>query len=152
MQNTAQEFLASMTQKAAEELITALELIPTEKRAWKPFDSARSAMDQIAECAILNGSTADTIENRNGPSPEFMGQFVGIKESLAEDEAAARALLQKNTGRVIAAIQSVPDEDLDSEVPMPWGPMKLRDICAYPFWNMTYHQGQIVYIASLLGS
>lgn len=150
MPTTVQDFLAKSTQKAADDLIAALNSIPPEKRNWKASESARSAMDQIAECAILNGSTADTISNRTGPTAEFMAKFPGIKEALAQDETGARSLLTKNTDRVIEAIRAFPDEDFDAEVPMPWGPMALRTICAYPFWNMTYHQGQIVYIASLL--
>ncbi|MES2464270.1 MAG: DinB family protein [Armatimonadota bacterium] len=151
MPNAVQDFLASATQKAADDLIATLETIPPDKRTWKPAEGARSAMDQFAECAILNGSTAETILNRTGPSAEFMGEYATIKDGLVQDEAAARVLLEKNTAQVIAAIRTVPTEDLDATVVMPWGPMALHSLCAYPFWNMTYHQGQIVYIASLLG-
>jgi hypothetical protein len=154
MLNTVQEFLAVSTQKAADDLITALDQVPVEKRAWKPTGAARSAIDQLAECAILNGSTAGMIQNRMGPPAEFMEKFYGIKEALARDEDAARALLDANTALLIAAIQAVPDEDLETDIPLPfgpmtWGQMTLRAICAHPFWNMTYHQGQIIYIASL---
>jgi uncharacterized damage-inducible protein DinB len=156
MLTSVQEFLAEATQKADDDLTVALELIPQEKRSWKPTAAARSALDQIAECAILNGSIVNMIENRYGPPAEFMAKFVSVKEALAQDEEAARALLETNTALVIAAIQAVPDEELDTNIPLPWGPKTwgtktLRDICAHPYWNMTYHQGQIVYIASLLG-
>jgi uncharacterized damage-inducible protein DinB len=151
MPNSVQEFLAASTQKAAADLFAALDAIPAEKRSWKPSDKARSALDQFAECALLNGSVANTITHRAGPSAEFMEQYAGLKDSLSQDENAARALLETNTARVIAAIRAAPSEDLETEVGMPWGAMTLRAICTYPFWNMTYHQGQIVYIGSLLG-
>jgi hypothetical protein len=35
---------------------------------------------------------------------------------------------------------------------MPWGPMTVSQILGYPFWNMCYHEGQINYIASMLGT
>ena len=156
MLNSVQEFLASSTQKAADDLITALDVIPSEKRSWKPSSAARSAIDQVAECAILNGSIVNMIENRFGPPAEFMAKFVSVKEALAQDEEAVRALHETNAALVVAAIQAVPDEELETDIPLPWGPktwgtMTLRDICAQPYWNMTYHQGQIVYIASLMG-
>jgi len=31
------------------------------------------------------------------------------------------------------------------------GNQSLAEVMAYPYWNMSYHQGQINYIASLLG-
>ena len=37
------------------------------------------------------------------------------------------------------------------EIPMPWGPMTIGRMITYPQWNMTYHEGQINYLASLLG-
>jgi hypothetical protein len=29
--------------------------------------------------------------------------------------------------------------------------MTLANIIAYPYWNMSYHEGQVNYIASMLG-
>ncbi len=147
---TAQEFLAAATQKAAGDLITALDGLPPGKRTWQPAPAARSAMDQVAECAILTGTVADTVATRTAPDTAFMQSFVGEKALLAQEESNARALLETNVARVIAAIRNVPDADLETEIIMPWAPMTLRALCTYPFWNMSYHQGQITYIASLI--
>ena len=48
-------------------------------------------------------------------------------------------------------IKDVTDEELGVQVDMPWGPMAMAQIIAYPFWNMCYHEGQINYITSMLG-
>ena len=58
MSNTMQEFLATATQKQAENLIAAFERLPEDKRGWKPDEKARSASNQFAECALLAGYTA----------------------------------------------------------------------------------------------
>ncbi len=71
--------------------------------------------------------------------------------TLAQNWESLRALLQTNTDRVIAAIRAVPGDALNDEVAMPWGTQTMAQIIAYPYWNMTYHEGQINYIASLLG-
>ena len=53
--------------------------------------------------------------------------------------------------KATAAIRSVPDADLEVKIDMPWGLMTLAQLMAYAQWNMTYHLGQINYIASVLG-
>ncbi len=40
---------------------------------------------------------------------------------------------------------------MDAVIPMPWGPMTVAQMITSPHWNMTYHEGQINYIASILG-
>ncbi|HZT43972.1 MAG TPA: DinB family protein [Chthonomonadaceae bacterium] len=151
MPNTLQEFLAHDTQKAADELIEAFLRLPEEKRAWRPDEKARTALDQVAECAILNGNTAELIQTRTW-QPGRYEEFLRKKgEMTAQGWEPIHALLQENTRKVIAVIGAVADAELNEEVEMPWGKMRLSQILAYPDWNMTYHLGQINYIASILG-
>lgn len=148
---TLQSFLAQATQKSADELVKAFLHLPEEKRTWSPEATARNAVDQIAECAVLNGYTAHLIEKQSWPITSF--------DQFFQDKAAAAALewerlhhmLQENTRLAISAISATPDEVLQHEIAMPWGNQTLAEILSYPFWNMSYHQGQITYIASLLG-
>ena len=150
MPHTLQEFLISATRKAADDLVAALMRLPQEKWNESPMGEARSPLDVIAECAILNGSTAELIQTRHFPpfDPEEYGR---ARAALIQDWDAMQALLKENTEKVIAVIRTVPNEDLDIEVAMPWGPMTLAQIVAYPYWNMSYHEGQINYVASMLG-
>jgi len=55
-------------------------------------------------------------------------------------------------GSTIEMLQSqrFPDEMLSAEMLSPWGPMAMTEIVSYPYWNMTYHLGQINFIASVL--
>ena len=151
MSITLQNFLADAAQKAAANLESALLRIPEDKRCWSPAETSRSAMDQVAECAILNGSTVGIITTRAWPKNDDMSGFVNAKAELARDWNAAKALLDENTARVVATIRAVPDEDLGVVVQFPWGPSTLAEVIAYPYWNMSYHEGQINYIASILG-
>jgi len=151
MPHTLQEFLALAVQKAAADLETALLRLPEDKRNWRPAEQSRTALDQVAECAILNGSTVDLIETRVFSADFDYAEFTRAKDELSQDWDALRSLLHENTSRVVAAIRALPDADLDIQVNMPWGPMTLAQVIAYPYWNMTYHEGQINYIASMLG-
>jgi hypothetical protein len=40
---------------------------------------------------------------------------------------------------------------LSIEFPSPWGSLSIEQTIAYPYWNMSYHLGQLNYIASMLG-
>jgi hypothetical protein len=151
MPNSLQAFLSTATPKAAEELTAAFLRLSEDKRNWSPDEKARTALDQVAECAILNGYTAELVQSRQWTMTDF-NVFIQAKADLvAQGWESVQALLQENTPKVVAAIGAVPEEDLSVEIPTPLGSMLLSQIVAYPYWNMTYHTGQINYIASILG-
>src|SRR5690242_3707355 len=104
MSSSLQTYLVNATQKAADDLIAALDRLPEDKRAWSAMGDARTALDQIAECAILNGSTVDLINTRKWTMSDDFSAFMTAKANLAADENAAKALLTENTAKVIAAI------------------------------------------------
>jgi len=151
MPTTLQNFFADAAQEAATDLETAFLRLPEDKRNWVPDEKSRSAIDQVAECAMLNGYTVGMLTTRVWPPNYDFQEYLREKAELAKDWSAVKALLDENTMKVAAAIHEVPDGDLDIQIQMPWGPMALSKIIAYPYWNMTYHQGQINYIASMLG-
>lgn len=111
---------------------------------------ARTAADVVAECAMLNGSTVEMIGTRAFPDFD-QSQYERERDALIQDQAALLALLKENTEKVIEALPSVADEDLGNEIPMPWGAVTVAELIAYPYWNMSYHEAQINYIASMLG-
>lgn len=146
-----QNFLAESAVQAAQELEAALMQLPEDRRAWSAGGSARSAIDMVAEVAILNGDTADMIRARSGLDDFDLEGLNRRKAALCEDWPALKALLDDNTAHVAEAIRALPDEELQREVPMPWGPMTMEQIIAYPYWNAKYHEGQVNFIASILG-
>ncbi len=151
MSKHLQEFLSRATRKASADLEASLLRLPENKRDWSPMGSARTALDMVAECAILNGGTVDLIQTRVFPAGFDLAAFHQARTELARAESALLPRLHENAEKVIAALNAVAEEDLNVEVPMPWGAMTLAGVMAYPFWNMSYHEGQINYIASMLG-
>jgi uncharacterized damage-inducible protein DinB len=150
--STLQTFLATAIAKATADLETALLRLPEEKRNWSAGGDARSALDMVAEIAILNGTVADTIQTRKGMTDFDYAAYTREKAALCEDWPALKKMLDDNTARVVEVIRVVPDDDLDIEVQMPWGAMMtLSQIISYPYWNACYHEGQINFIASMLG-
>jgi hypothetical protein len=151
MPKSVQAFLADAAQKASVDLTTAFLRIPEGKRNWSPDSKARTALDQFAECVLLNGYTAETITTHQ-MAVGRMQNYPGEKtEVMAQNWEQIHAQFQSNTSKVVAAVRAVSEEDMSVEVLMPWGSMTIAQIITYPHWNMTYHEGQINYIASLLG-
>ena len=149
--NTLQTFLATAIPKASADLETALMRVPEDKRSWSAGGDARSALDMVAEIAILNGTTAQVIQNRTYPGSFDWEGYAREKAELAANWPALKTMLDENTARVVEVIRALPDEALSAEAQMPWGPMTLAQLASYPYWNACYHEGQINFIASMLG-
>ena len=151
MSHSLQEFLATSTIKAAADLETAFLRLPEEKRNWKPAETSRTAINQVAECAIMNIGTIDIIQTKQFPANFNMEQYQQQIDSLTADWPTLQRMLHENAAKVVEVIRTVPDDDLGIQIDMPWGPMTLSQVVSYPYWNMTYHEGQINYLASMLG-
>ena len=151
MPNTLQDFLCVATQKAADDLTAALLRIPEDKRDWSPEGRGRTALDQVAECAILAGYTAELIHIRTWSSSNFDAFAHAKSHAVSQEWDVLHAMLQKGASSVITAILAVPDDTLGDEIELPWSKMALTDVMALPYWNMSYHLGQINYVASMLG-
>ena len=152
MSGTLQEFLAGAIEKAAVDLETALLRLPEDERNWKAAETSRSALDQVAECALINGSAVDLIHTRKWPDTFDFAEFERQKLAQMGDWDSLQALLHTNTARVAEAVRATPDADLGVQIQMPFGPMTLAQVLAYPYWNMSYHEGQINFIASMVGA
>lgn len=154
MPHTLQDFFVTATQKASADLAAAFLRLPEDKRGWSPGEKSRTALDQVAECAVLNGYTADLIQTRTWQKDWFDKFFSEKADAASQDWDTLHARLQENTQRVVAAIVAVPDEALADEIALPgWTTartMTVAEAIARSYWNMTYHEGQINYLASML--
>ncbi len=144
-------YVSSITTKSLQELVTAYLNIPEDKRHWSPDGKARTAADQIAECTVTNGYTALLLEFHKWET-QWMDEFFVEKArvvSLSWEDI--HDMLEENTAKLISALNGLQEKDLEIEINMPWGKQKLSELIVYPYWNMSYHLGQINYIASMLG-
>ncbi|RYX84054.1 hypothetical protein EON83_11985 [bacterium] len=142
--SSLQSFLADSTIKAATTLETALLKLPEDKRNWKPAKDARSALDMVAECAIMNNSVIHMINGGDFPSDWAYIYYKDQIAALCEDWPTLQNLLHENASKVAEVILAIPSADLNHRE-------DLADILSYPYWNMSYHEGQINYLAALLG-
>ena len=146
-----QNFLATSIPQSAADLEAALLRLPADKRNWSAGGQARTALDMVAEVALLNGDTADMIAERQGMANFDLAELNRRIAELTNDWPALQTLLHDNTARVAAVVGALADEDFDVEVEMPWDKMTIAQLADYPHWNAKYHEGQINFIASILG-
>src|SRR5688500_3996608 len=102
---TLHDFLADATQKASDEITAAFLRLPEDKRDWTPEGASRTALDQVAECALLNGYTVEMLRTRTFPLGVGGGGYAAYLREKEEAKAKGwehlSALLQENTRRFI---------------------------------------------------
>ncbi len=153
MPTTMQEFLAGAIPKAAADLQKALQSLPADRRGWKPAAKARTALDMVAECVLINEGLAETLAQMALPASFDVAGFEANKAALAaQDESLLLQRFMDSAEKASAAARALPDDALTQEIALPWGAMTTARLAAVPMWNMSYHEGQIYYIASLLDS
>ncbi len=144
---TLLEQAAKMTAAAAETLERNLLKMPEEKLTWKPEKGARTVLHQVAECAVINKMAAGMLATHQIPA-DFREQMdAAFAHNDTRDKVIAS--LKEGTSALTAAIAAFPAENLDAEIPLPWGKHTAADVIFMPYWNMSYHEGQINYIQTL---
>src|SRR5215469_8047630 len=126
MANSVQDFLAAAVTRTAGSVEEALRRIPEDKRAWSPAGTARTAIDQAAEVAILCGATAEVLEKRAWPEHAF-AEYEAQKAALAaQGIEPVVALLKENAARAAAAIRGLRDDELGVTIDTQFGPLTLQ--------------------------
>lgn len=144
---TVQEYAARAVERQAADLVKALAALPEDRRHWQPLDRGRTATDQVAECAMINGVSADIVAQQAWGDIDMAERRRA--QAALDTPQKAEAALKENTVRLVSGIRATPDEALGVAVTMPWETLPLADVFLMPFWNMASHEGQIKYIGTL---
>lgn len=147
-----QDQIVRQTQRALEEVLRAFEALPEDKRDWKPAEHSRSAMSQLQEIAVVPVFHEMLLQGSGLPDGFHRDLQARAAALTSFDECRSEAV--RATAALCGAIASFPDERLDEEVTLPFGPgmtMTMADVLTQHHWNMVYHLGQINYIQTMLG-
>ena len=145
---TIQEYAAAALEKSAGDLIQAALALPEDKRDWQPLEKGRSALSQLAECAVMNTLAAKIV--RAGAYQESLTAEWGEMLPTLDTPDKAIAKLREGTAALASAVREAPDVNLGNEISLPWTTATLAQFFQMPLWNMSYHEGQITYIKTLL--
>ena len=149
------QFLATRIRKAGEGLHTACEKMPEDKIAWHPKTSegeGRDALDQLLECAYLNGWFAKALNARSVP-PFDAGDYKAQMDSRRNKTEALR-WFQQETNALANALAAFPSISLGDTITDTLHSVQTTwaDFAADLFyWNTVYHEGQVNYIQVLYG-
>ena len=120
-----------------------------DKATWSPLDKGRTAVNQVAECALIAGGVSGILHAKSAESLDMSG-FGQAIAALATDAESVLAALATNADSLCAAIATLTEADYAITVQMPWGATyTLSEVAMLVYWNNTYHEGQINYIATL---
>lgn len=141
-----------LTIEAANSLSRSVRSMPDEKLTWKVMCEARSALDMLVECAGSAMFVAEILNSREAPDPHE-----DMLEKLRQktDTLTKGLLLLKNGIEALTvAIDDFPVAHLDETVVLPFAggiTKSYATLMLLPYWNMSYHLGQINFIQTLYG-
>lgn len=143
-----------MTTNAAKDFVKNVRALPEDKVSWKVLDTGRSALDQFQEVAQSPLYVISMLELRACPpfEPEKWEQARVQRSGWTVDECEAK--LNENLATLFKAFREFPEEDLSIEIDLPFIEglrQSMADIMAYPYWNISYHAGQVCFIQTLYG-
>ncbi|WP_309722931.1 hypothetical protein [Armatimonas sp.] len=121
-----------------------------EKASWSPLDKGRTALNQVAECALITGACTGIIGAKAATEIDWAA-FAKAQAELEANPEGLLTTLATNTDAFFVALDGLSADDATIEVTMPWGATyTLAGLANVVYWNNTYHEGQINYIQTLL--
>jgi uncharacterized damage-inducible protein DinB len=128
-------------EKIAELLLKAARAVPSDKQAWKPMPTGKSAQEIIAHLGMANYFFAALLK---GTTPAPMSAPTTYDEAIK--------LFEQSKAELIQTIRSVDPAQFSEKRTMPWGEERsIKDLITSPMPHMAYHWGQIAYLQTLWG-
>lgn len=154
MSITTKEFLILQLQRAVDDLFRSARAMPEEKLTWQTSETSRTPLDILQECAQSlkwpQHLLRDITETPTTEAFQAMQTERAQWTTIDACESAAR----KNLAETIEFIKSYPEDDLNRVISLPFVPnlnLTVAEILASPYWNLTYHLGQINYVQTMYG-
>lgn len=129
--------------------------MPADKLEWKPSETNRSAMELLQECAQSLGWPQFMLkENAFAGDPAEAFEKARLERAAWTTIDACEKAAMDNWAETKRFIAEYPEGDLDREIELPFAPdlkLTVAEILASPYWNLTYHLGQLNYVQLMYG-
>lgn len=136
--------------QAMESFLVVFSFIPDDKLTWTPAPSAKSAIRIAAHTALYAGRFARMIEARELPRPEGLEEWIARREAedaALTDRAEVEAVFRKGTDEVLAALDSLTPEEVESTLDSGFGwTMPMTSLMNMPARHAYTHTGQLDFI------
>lgn len=147
--------MIELTVEAHENMMKTARAVPEGKLTWRVNDVGRSALDMVQEVATVPDIARYMVENMRAAvlAPE---EIKGIREQRAQWVTLDKCEEEMNArlSKLYHAMNAFPENLLDTRIVLGYDSNRtysMAHIMAYPYWNTTYHYGQINFIQTLLG-
>lgn len=141
-------------QMGRERLLRSFDFVPDEKLNYSPAETARTSLQIVAHCGAANTAFATIIrgEDLQMPSDPVEAARI-IRQSGMEIKTREEAvrLLEESTDQVLAALDKVTPEMLDTSPMSPFGPFPFVFWMNLPGMHMNGHVSQLEYIQTIWG-
>ena len=129
--------------------------VPDDRLNWTPTPTAKSALRVAAHTALYAGRFAKMISDRQLPQPANIEEWVAknnAEEIAVTDRAEMERIFREGTAAVIAALDSLTPEEVESDLSSGQGfEMPMKQLINLPGWHATLHLGQIDYLQTCWG-
>ena len=139
------ETFAMLIESQYEDMISAAEKIGADHAEWKPLGKGRSILSQLQECAVRADQVLGTLNGEAAggpPSAEALAQYATFEAAVRGCRDSASALAAK--------LRTLSPDDMQKTTTNQFGEFSFARLIVGAYWNASYHEGQIVYIGSLL--
>lgn len=146
------EYMATQTERMTDSLAHFIASTQADKLQWQPqvegSAPTRSALEQVAECVLVNRVIAGVLRGEAPPPPPAADQGPAL---VLETAAEAQEQLRASGAELAAAIRTMTVEDLERTYQHPRGQFLGANVIMMALRNMAYHSGQINLIQMLGG-
>ncbi|HRK22129.1 MAG TPA: DinB family protein, partial [Fimbriimonadaceae bacterium] len=108
-----------------------------------------SAFDYTYEVVIVNRRTAKRLRGED-PGPFANDGWITAPVAFCE-KAVAQSEFQSTAEEFIAALEIIPDDELERVIPLPKGETSPLDLASLNIGHWTYHDGQLNYTQAISG-
>lgn len=137
--------------QAEEMFLKDIEALSEEQLSNSPGGTARPPYDFIYEIVLVNHRIAARVKGEDpGPWPGPENGFLTAPDEFKNKDGAI-AQVKSSVADVIAAMHSVPDDELYREMDSPMGKSSKGEQAEFAGVHMIYHDGQLNYVQSLNG-
>jgi hypothetical protein len=151
---TVKHLAIDMITRSVNDLFRSAKAMPEDKLTWRSGESCRTALEYLQECA-QSLSWPKNLLQPGGPNfdPEMFQKAMEERAQWTTVEACESAA-RKNLAETTEFIRDYPEDDLDRKISLPFMPdltLSAAELLVSPYWNMTYHLGQINFIQLMYG-
>ena len=143
-----------LAETGRDRILKTFKAVPDDKLTWSPAETSKSSLAIAAHCGMTNQFFSRLIRGEAVEMPASVEEVdAHMKEAIAgvKTRRQAEELITDSSAAVVAALDTVTTERLQSTVNLPFGPMPMAVIVNIPGAHMTSHAAQLDYLQTMWG-